>query len=146
MVIQRKYEWLGLLIEKDESARLLVDEAFESGNVDKQKQKELLDYNYSNIPVYMDLGCGIPGTVYSNIMDGLKKLDVECPYDNGLTFEDVNNITYETGVNGTVIQMRFEIEKVDMPLRIVGFAAIENTNGKVAINSGWEMATPVNND
>ena len=38
--------------------------------------------------------------------------------------------------------MRFVSERVEMPYRIVGFAAIQNTNGAISINKGWGMAAP----
>ena len=40
---------------------------------------------------------------------------------------------------GAAIQMRFVSEIYDIPYRIVGFAAIENRDGTIAMNDGWEI-------
>lgn len=142
MVIQRKYEWLGIMCEKDNAVKELVEEAFELAEVTPEWKKKLMDYNYSNIPAFLNLGCGIPGESYGHIMAGLEKLDKEVPYDNGLTFKDVTNIEYETSRKGTAMQMRLVNESSELPYRIVGFAAIDNIDGKIGINEGWEMTAP----
>lgn len=142
MVIERKYEWLGILCERDTAVKKLVDEAFKLSRPTAKSKKELLDYNYSNIPAFLNTGCGIPGNTYKYIMDGLEKLDKEVAYDNGLTFKDVTRIEYETSRKGKAIQMRFVSEKDEVLYRIVGFAAIENNGKSVDINEGWEMVAP----
>lgn len=142
MIIQRKYEWLGVLCEKDSKVKKLVDEAFELENVTVEWKKEVLEYNYANIPAFLNIGCGIPGSSYKYIMDGFELLDKEKPYDNGLTFKDINRIEYETSRKGTAIQMRLVNESVDNPYRIVGFIALENKEGKIGLNKGWEMTAP----
>lgn len=142
MIISRKYEWLGILYENDPMSKKLIDKSFENGGVDSKTKQSLLEYNTGNIPAYMDLGCGIPGPVYKDIMQGFEKLDALQAYDNGLTFKDVDSIEYETRRKGTAIQMRFVISLNDLPYRIVGLAAIENKDGKMEINEGWEMYSP----
>ena len=94
------------------------------------------------MPTYFNLGCGIPGQCYTYFMDGFDALDKSEPYDNGLTFKNVTKIEYETSHNGTAIQIRFVKEYMDMPIQIVSFAAIENSNGLVKMNKGWEMTPP----
>ena len=90
----------------------------------------------------MNLGCGIPGECYSSFMDSFEKLDATDPYDNGLSFNDVSCIEFETSRKGTAIQMRFVSKKYDLPYRIVGFAALENTDQEIHINKGWQMTNP----
>lgn len=75
-------------------------------------------------------------------MKGFEALDQEHPYDNGLTFKDVTSIEYETSRNGTAMQMRFICQPCDSRYRIVGFAAIENKDGKVRTSKGWVMTPP----
>ena len=142
MVIQRKYEWLGTLYENDKQAKAAIDKAFSSGNITSECKKELLDYNYHNIPAFLNLGCGIPGNCYALFMEEFEKLDALSPYDNGLTFSAVTNVEYETSRKGTAIQMRFVSRMSDMPYRIVGFAAIKNIEGKITIDRGWQMTDP----
>ena len=142
MVIPRKYEWLGILYKKDAESKKLIDEAFKTVKITQKKKKELLDYNMTNIPAFLNLGCGIPGEVYQYFMEGFEKLDKTNPYDNGLTFNDVSDIEYETSRKGTAIQMRFIAQAWESPYRIVGFAALENRDGSIRKNKGWEMIPP----
>lgn len=142
MVIKRKYEWLGYLYENDPSSKQVIDQAFDLMKVDEAWRKELLEFNYYNISTCLNIGCGIPGQSYAYYMEAFDKLDKEEPYDNGLSFKDVTSIEFETSRKGTAIQMRFVSEIYDIPYRIVGFAAIENRDGIIAMNDGWEMARP----
>lgn len=142
MIIPRKYEWLGILYEQDPEVKDLVDKAFDLAKITSEYKKRLLEYNHCNLPAFLNMGCGIPGDSYSFIMQGLEVLDKTKPYENGLSFSDVTNIEYETSRKGTAIQMRFVSEPADCPYRIVGFAAVENRNGSIRKNKGWEMAAP----
>lgn len=144
MIIKRKYEWLGILYKNDELSKEVIDKAFATTKLSSDfiSKEELLAYNGANIPAFMNLGCGIPGECYRKFMDDFEKLDGSNPYDNGLTFKDVTKIEYEVSRKGTAIQMRFVSELAEMPYRIVGFAAIQNTNGAISINKGWGMAAP----
>lgn len=96
MIIERKYEWLGILYENDKLSKEAIDKAFDTTRFgsDLKRKEELLVYNSSNIPAFMNTGCGIPGECYRKFMSDFEKLDVSNPYDNGLTFKDVTNIEY----------------------------------------------------
>lgn len=144
MIIERKYEWLGILYENDELSKAAIDKAFDTTTFssDMKSKEELLIYNGAYIPAFMNIGCGIPGECYRKLMGDFEKLDASNPYDNGLTFKDVTRIEYEASRKGTAIQMRFVSERAEMPYRIVGFAAIQNTNGAISINKGWGMTAP----
>ena len=142
MIIARKYEWLGILYEQDPNSKKLIDEAFEIIKTSQKKKKWLMDYNKTNIPAFLNIGCGIPGETYRYFMVGFEELDKTNPYDNGLTFNDVTSIEFETSRKGTAIQMRFVNQVLDSPYRIVGFAAVENKDGSVRKNKGWEMIPP----
>lgn len=144
MIIERKYEWLGILYKNDELSKDAIDKAFAAIELssDMKSKEELLEYNGANIPAFMNMGCGIPGECYHKFMSDFEKLDISNPYDNGLSFNDVTKIEYEVSRKGMAIQMRFVSERVEMPYRIVGFAAIQNTNGAFSINKGWRMAAP----
>lgn len=145
MVIERKYEWLGMLYKNDPAARTIIDKAFALENVTAEWKQELLDHNEQNICAFMGMGCGIPGDSYQYMMKEFEKIDKTEPYDNGLSFGSVTNIEYETSRKGTAIQMRFVIDKgFEDPFvyRIVGFAALENKDGKIGVNKGWRMRPP----
>ena len=142
MIIARKYEWLGLLYENDPYSHEIIDKAFALSDWGLKEKEKLLSYNHSNIPAFLNLGCGISGESYAYMMKEFEKLDKVYPYDNGLTFKDVTSIEYETSRKGTAIQMRFINQMYDLPYRIVGFAAIGNKDNVLSINEGWEMTAP----
>ena len=142
MIVPRKYEWLGLLYENDSDSKTVIDKAFESFHISAEQKVKLLDYNHCNISAFLNLGCGIPGEVYASFMKDFEALDKTSPYDNGLTFNDVSSIEYETSRKGSAIQMSFITQMYDSPYRIVGFAAIDNEKGVLKINKGWTMTAP----
>ena len=142
MIIERQYEWFGLLYENDKMSRDVIDEAFRNSKSEDDWKKEVLEFNYSHISAYFNIGCGLPGDSYPFIMARFKELDEKYPYDNGLTFKDIDRIEFETSRKGRVIQMRFVSERANSPYRIVGFAAVENKEGVIDISEGWEMTAP----
>lgn len=142
MIIQRKYEWLGILYTYDEKSKEVIDRAFKNGKLSRAEKKKLLEYNHCNTLDFLNIGCGIPSDIYKDFMEKLEELDATDPYDNGLTFNDVTDIEYESSRKGTALQMRFIIQNSDIRYRIVGFAAIENSNGEMQINKGWKMKDP----
>ena len=75
MIIQRKYEWLGVLYENDPLSKEVIDQAFALGKLSEAQKKELLKYNHCNISAFMNIGCGIPGKSYSYFMSEFEKLD-----------------------------------------------------------------------
>ena len=131
-----------MLYQNDERSKEVIDKAFSAERIEDDRKKELLNYNYFNISAFLNLGCGIPGKCYSLFMKEFEELDLVYPYDNGLTFNEVTSIEYETSRKGTAIQMRFVSKMFDGPYRIVGFAAVENKGGMISINKGWRMADP----
>ena len=137
MIIKRKYEWLGVLYENDPLSRQAVDEALACENVKEDWKKELLEYNYSRIPAVFDMGCGFPSNSYVSFMEAFERLDKTNPYDNGMTFKDVNSVEFETSRKGTAIQFRLISKLWDSPRRIIGFVSVENNDAVLKLIEGW---------
>lgn len=142
MIISRKYEWLGALYQNDASSKAAIDRAFNAVDIPAKQKEYLLEYNRFNIPAFLNLGCGIPGRCYALFMEKFEELDKTNPYENGLSFNDVSDIEFEKGAEGAAIQMRFVSKTNDGIYRIVGFAALTNKNGKMAMSKGWQMIAP----
>ncbi len=142
MIIQRKYEWFGELYKKDPLSKAAIDEAFDLSGISETKKEKLFQYNMYHIPAFLNLGCGIPGQCYAAFMKKFEELDKTDPYDNGLTFKDVNKIEFETSRKGTAIQFRLVREAAEMPYRIVGFVSVENKDDKLKIGKCWKMEAP----
>lgn len=142
MIIARKYEWLGTLYENDPKSREAIDLAFAHEHIDSEKKDYLLKYNHNNISAFLNLGCGIPGECYQLFMKAFEKLDLDSPYDNGLSFKDVTEVEFESSRRGTAIQLRFVNRVYDLPYRIVGFSALQMKDDGIGLDKGWTMAAP----
>lgn len=143
MIIERQYEWIGVLYENDQFSKKIIDDAFNVVEMSTEEKDKLLQYNYYNILAFCNLGSGIPSKCYSYIMNEFKKIDSKNPYDNGLTFMDISKIEFETSRKGNAIQLRFVREACGQPYRIIGFASIENKNNSMRIGEGWRMTPPL---
>lgn len=137
MIIKRKFEWFGVLYNSDPLSREAIERALTHISISEKQIEEIVNVNYDNIPAFFDLGCGIPGECYKSFMDQFDKLDTTNPYENGMSFKDVTKIEYETSRKGTAIQMRFVSMPFESAYRIIGIFALENNNGHMEINKGW---------
>ena len=54
MIIERQYEWFGLLYENDKMSRDVIDEAFRNSKSEDDWKKEVLEFNYSHISAYFN--------------------------------------------------------------------------------------------
>ncbi len=141
MIIERKYEWFGMLYESDPFSKAVIDKAFLS--IDDELKKELFSYNHYGIPAFFTLGCGIPGECYSFMMEEFEKLDKSNPYDNKLTFNDVTRVRHSNYNEGKSIQIELINEFPDMPYRIVGHFSISYNDGIATICDDCEIVPTI---
>ena len=138
MIIKRKYELFGILYGNDPDSKALIDKALDSYHSPSTKE-HILFSDSDIIPAFFDMGCGIRGEAYKQIMEGLDKLDKEKPYDNGLSVGDTTRVEHELSRHGKRLQLRLVNQTYDNPYRIVGFVTVGNKNGKPVITDGWDM-------
>ncbi len=126
------------ILYNDPDSKKIIDEALDQYHSVSQKNAILRgDSNF--IPAYFDMGCGIAGNAYKQIMAGLDKLDNEKPYDNGLSLGDTTNVEYEFSRHGKRLQLRLVNMRYGDPYRIVGFVTVSERNGKAVLADGWDM-------
>lgn len=89
MIIERKYEYFGRLIERDPKAKAIYEKACAFDNRPNEA-KRIYDYNLNNRAFEIELGCGIIDPTI--IWDGFTELDKSEPYDNGFGLNDVSKI------------------------------------------------------
>ena len=138
MIIKRKFELFGILYEKDPDSKAVIDSALDAYH-SAQEKKNILEGDSGAIPAYFDMGCGIAGNAYKQIMDGFDKLDKGKPYDNGLSVGDTTKVEFELSRHGKRLQLRLVNQMYDNPYRIVGFVTVSDEDGKPVITDGRDM-------
>lgn len=89
MIIERKYEYFGRLIERDPKAKAIYEKACAYKH-NASETKRIYEYNLNNRAFEMEMGCGI---IDPNIIwNGYAELDKSDPYDNGFSLNDANDI------------------------------------------------------
>lgn len=142
MIIKRRYEWFGHLYEHDAAAKAIVDAVYaKNGAAETFSKESVLKHLHFSIPDFFNIGCGISGRTYAEIMNAFDAADLEQPYDNGLTFRAVNHIEYEVSRSGSHIQLRLVNRGPDGLYRIVGFVTVEDCGG-FRISDNWHMTQP----
>ena len=88
MIIERKYEYLHRLVQLEPKVDELYKKVCTYDN-SKGYDKRLYEYNLSYRPFELGMGSCIK---LNDLLDGLSKLDIEEPYDNGFCLNEVNSI------------------------------------------------------
>lgn len=89
MIIKREYVPFCVLFDRDKEARMIFEKAFNASypKIDRKRiMKELLP----QCSYQKDMGWCF--NKIGDVIDGFERLDKEKPYDNGLTYNDVNEI------------------------------------------------------
>ena len=137
MIIRRQYEILGMVVERDPKARKIVDEVCKNLDCDL---REKIFSPYINLSLYnADMGCGLPGEMFTKLLEEFNNLDETNPYDNGLTYRDVDTISFEPSRKGNAIKLILKCQKSELPERVVGVIAIEGNS----MIKDWGYRKPV---
>ena len=136
MIIQRRYECLGVLLQNDPKAKEAFYSAF-ADDVPADRIAWLISENHWLALHNADMGCGIPGAAYKAIMDKFAELDKTDPYDNGLTYRDVNKVIPFSSKSGKEISLilKYEFDGIE---RIVQVLSVRSENGKTKIADSWD--------
>lgn len=138
MIIKRKYEKIGVLIERDSASKDLFFKAM-SKQYDNQEQIVEHLNKISNVFIY-NADMGICVERWDLIWEGLEMLDNTNPYDNGLTYNDVSEVlNVGSSRKGNAIELWMISRKAEMPTRIVDVVAIENKEHSVKTIEPWEV-------
>lgn len=138
MIIQRRYECLGVLLQNDPKSKEVFYAAF-AEDVAASHIAWLVSENHWLALHNADMGCGIPGETYKSIMEQFAELDKTDPYDNGLTYRDVNKTTSFCSKSGKEISFILKHEFDGME-RIVQVLSIRTEDGNTTIADPWDPA------
>ncbi len=137
MIIRRQYEILGIIAKRDPKAKTVIDRICK--DLDSELRESILS-PYTSLTLYnADLGCGLPGKMFNELLEEFNKLDEIDPYDNGLNYRDVTCIDYEPSKKGSAIKLIMKCKRVEMPERIVSVVAIE----RKSIIEDWGYRKPI---
>lgn len=124
MIIKRQYEILGMVVKRDTKAQKIAEQ------VCKDLDSELCEAIFSpyiSLTLYnAGMGCGLPGEMFSKLLEEFNRLDETDPYDNGLTYRDVTSIEYETSRKGSAIRLIMKSNKAEQAERIVKVIAVDD--------------------
>lgn len=89
MIIERKYVKFLTLINTDEKAKEIFMSAFNESYSpdDRQRVFEILSHQ-----CLYEKEMGWCFSKLGKVIDGFEKLDIENPYDNGFSYNDVNDV------------------------------------------------------
>lgn len=124
MNIKRQYEMIGVLLQRDPKAKEFLEAACE--DLDDDMQKFVLNHENEIILHDADLGCGIPGDRYVELMKKLDVLDMMDPYDNGLNYQDVSEVEFSASRRGNAVRLVMWCNHVEQPRRIVKVIAVDD--------------------
>lgn len=136
MIIKRRFEIIGELIDRDErSKEIIMDELLK--RYDQKEAERILLADYQVFMYLADIGSGIPRL--DIIREKLEELDNEIPYDNGLTYADVSSVEILPSRQGKAAVLCMISSKYDSPKRIAQVIAVEYENGKTELIKPWSI-------
>ena len=136
MIIKRKYELIGILIENDPEAKQIIMNALLS-KYDKKEAERILACDYDCFLYPSDISLCIPQFDY--VMQKLDELDIIKPYDNGLVYSDVTKVEIIPSDKYNEVELWLLSSKIERSTRIVQILAIRYENGKNKLITPWEV-------
>lgn len=136
MIIERKYEIIGELINNDERAASIIKRELLS-RFDEAETNRILECDFEIFMYRADIGSGIPNLKL--VIDELNKLDKEVPYDNGLTYKDVTDVEILPSKQGKAAVLVMISAHADTPKRIVNVIAVENNGDQIELIKPWNI-------
>ncbi len=135
MIIKRKYELIGVLVDRDPESKDILMEALLTRN-NQEEAKEILECD-SNSYLYVS-GTDLCIPQFDQVMKKIDELDEKKPYDNGLTYSDVSEVISLSSKKGKATELWMISCKPEMPKRIVQIIAVEYEDGKTYTIEPWE--------
>lgn len=136
MIIKRRFEIIGKLLERDPKSKDIFYEILRKNIKDDNKIEELLSFNYHTFVYLADMGSGLIGI--NEIRECLNILDDELPYDNGLNYSHVNRTEVLSSKEGNAAVITMLIDNADIK-RIVQIISVENDNDKTKLIKPWSI-------
>jgi len=140
MIIQRKYATYGQLYSDNETKEAIT-RIFQKYNVSERVYEYILDPANDIIVNNTDMGSGIPGEAYQELRKTIEELDETYPFDNKLTYRDVNEVLSFPSRKGSAVMQIMYKKSADCSPVIVQVVAMEYKDGKTSIIEPWDTGT-----
>ncbi len=123
MIIKRQYELINYLLLRDAASETAFD------RITKSIDPETLSYirRASFTLNEADMGCGLPGATFNELLQAFDELDKTSPYDNGLTYQDVSKVVTYSSRQGKAIRIVLCSKRFEEPERIVSVVAMDES-------------------
>ncbi len=136
MLIKRRFEIVGKLLERDPQSKAIFYEILRKHIQDEKKIEYLLSANYHTFIYFAGMSSCLTGI--NEIRERLNALDETSPYDNGLDYTHVNRVELLPSREGNAAVLAMMIDNADIK-RIVQIIAVENVNDKIQLIRPWSI-------
>lgn len=134
MIIKRQYELINYLLLRDAASEAVFDRITKSVDPEVTSYVRRASFTLNET----DMGCGLPGTVFNELLQAFDELDKTSPYNNGLTYQDVSKVVTYASRQGRAIRIVLYSQHFEGPERIVAVIAM-NESKKIA---DWGIRKP----
>ena len=140
MIVKRKYANYGQLM-KDPNSKEVIYNAIRGSNptIENEFIDKIMQADSNLIVANTDIGSGIPGDAYQNIIKEFEKLDKEKPFENGLTYRDVTNALCFPSKQGRAIMQVLYKRIYDLAPVIVQVIAFESDGNGIRQIDEWDI-------
>lgn len=139
MIIKRKYETIGILSERDSRIRELFLSDLRT-RFSESESIRILEHNRDVLLYETDMGSLIQDK--EALLSELDKLDEAEPYDNGLSYRDVQRVVTFPSRKGNALELwLIQNASENHPARIVEIIAIEHEKGKTEMIRPWDESS-----
>ena len=119
MIIERQYVPFGVLFNRDKEAWSIFEKAFEE-SYPKEDRDRIMATLLPQCLYQKDMGWCF--SKLGDVIEGFEKLDKEKPYDNGLSYKDVNKTEIVScGDEGLVLHLICRFDGINNIVKIVKF-------------------------
>lgn len=143
MIIKRKYAYYGQLKEDKASLDAMVEAILKSEkqNFTIEDAYKMIDRASDVLVLNSNIETGIPGDAFQMFMEEFDELDKTTPFDNGLTYRDVNNVVCFPSRKGNAVMQILYNKSVDALPIIVQVIAFEKDGDSIKPIETWDIGT-----
>lgn len=142
MIIKRKYATYGQLCS-DEASKATIIDVFDKYSVSQDVRKYILDPYNDIIVLNTEMSSGIPGKAYQELRQKFEELDLTEPFDNQLTYRNVNGVMTFPSRKGTAEMQILYSRNNELPDVIVQVLAFEYKDGEMKFIEPWDIGTVI---
>lgn len=142
MIIKRELCTYGQLMF-DEFTRSEIKKVYEKHGLSEEDMRNQMGYVHNVLVLNTEMGSGIPGKVYFDLKQLFERLDLEKPFDNGMTYKDVTDSCCFSSRKGNAIMQWLINRTPDCVPLIVQVVAFERDGQYIKAIEPWDVSGTV---